>query len=402
MRRLSVLLVGVALLIVSLACMPSTRLALGETPRATLQRATTVARPTTVVPTVAPLPTIPPLSGDTLAYVMARDQALAAIYSNYGGSVVHIYITNVLGETGTGSGWVWDQNGYIVTNNHVVEDASEVTVVFSDESQYEATVVGTDKDSDLAVVQVSAEPSLLVPLQLGDSDQVQVGQTTVAIGNPFGFEGTMTSGIVSAMGRITVQESGYSLPNLIQTDAAINPGNSGGPLFDIAGRVIGVNTMIYSTTGEFSGIGFAVPVNMVKRVVPALINEGFYQHPYLGVRGWTITDALAEAAALPVDRGALIGEVTAGGPADEAGLRGGSRRIAVPGYATEGVTIGGDIIVAIDGHPVEGMNDLITRLEAYSVGDEVVLTIVRDGETMDVTVTLGARPTESGRVFGSD
>jgi S1-C subfamily serine protease len=264
--------------------------------------------------------------------------------------------------------------------------------VFSDESYFEGQIVGTDQDSDLAVIQVDADPESLVPLELGDSDAVRPGQTTVAIGSPFQFVGTMTAGIVSAVGRVSVQASGYSLPNLIQTDASINPGNSGGPLFDIHGRVIGVNTMIYSQTGEFSGIGFAVPVNTVKRVVPALITDGRYLHPYLGIRGWAVTDPLAEVAALPVNRGALIGEVTEGGPAEKAGLRGGNRSLNVPGYNGDAVIIGGDIIIALDGQPVTGMNDLISRLERYAVGDTVVLTIVRDDETLDVPVELGARP----------
>jgi len=318
--------------------------------------------------------------------------------------VVHIIVSSnrsgIAAASGTGSGWVWDQNGYIVTNNHVVEGADTLAVVFADESQYEARIIGTDRDSDLAVIQVEADPSLLVPLQLGDSEELQVGQTTVAIGNPFGFAGTMTSGIVSALGRVTVQESGYSLPNLIQTDTSINPGNSGGPLFDISGRVVGVTTMIYSTTGEFSGIGIAVPVNTVKRVVPLLISQGYYEHPYLGVRGWTISETLADAAGLPVDQGALIGDVTAGGPADRAGLRGGSRSVPVPGYSQDGVTVGGDIIIAIDGYPVKGMNDLITRLERYAVGDEVILDVVRGGEYIEVPVVVGARPAQSGSVLG--
>lgn len=407
MRRLGAPLTLVALLVAVLACMPSSLGVTQPEARATIQRVTqavrtaapraTTARPTVVVPTTAPVPTMAPLSAEALDLVRARDQALSTLYSRYHGSVVHIIVTSGSGPTaatGTGSGWVWDQNGYIVTNNHVVESATSLTVVFSDESQYEAAVIGTDTDSDLAVIQVDVDPDSLVPLQLGDSDELQVGQTAVAIGNPFGFAGTMTSGIVSALGRVTVQASGYSLPNLIQTDTSINPGNSGGPLFDITGRVIGVTTMIYSTTGEFSGIGIAVPVNTVKRVVPLLINQGYYEHPYLGVRGWTITEALATAASLPVGRGALVGEVTPGGPAEAAGLRGGDQDVTVPGYDT-GVTVGGDIIVAIDGYPVGAMNDLITQLEVYAVGDEVILEILRDGEYIDLPVVLGARPAQS-------
>ncbi len=407
MRRLGASLTLVALLLAVLACMPSSLLAGEPAARATIQRATqavrpTTLRPTTVVPTTAPFPTMAPLTSETLDYVRARDTALSTLYATYSGSVVHIIVSAgaVPTASGTGSGWVWDQNGYIVTNNHVVQGGTRLTVIFPDESRYEATLIGADRDSDLAVIQVGADPAALVPLQLGDSDELQVGQTSVAIGNPFGFAGTMTSGIVSALGRVTVQESGYSLPNLIQTDTSINPGNSGGPLFDITGRVIGVTTMIYSTTGEFSGIGIAVPVNTVKRVVPLLISQGYYEHPYLGVRGWTIQPELADAASLPADRGALIGEVTPGGPAAQAGLRGGSRSVPVPGYDQSGVTVGGDIIVAIDGYPVDGMDDLITRLEVYAVGDEVVLQVIRDGELIDIPVIVGARPAQQTRELG--
>ncbi|NLE62097.1 MAG: trypsin-like serine protease [Planctomycetes bacterium] len=410
MRRVRASLTLAALLLAVLACMPSSMMVGRPSTRATIQRGTrtvrpTTVRPTVVVPTTAPVPTMAPLTGETLDFVRARDMALSNLYATYSGSVVHIIVSTggrgaSATATGTGSGWVWDQNGYIVTNNHVVQGSTRLTVIFPDESQYEAKLIGTDVDSDLAVIQVDASPNSLVPLQLGDSDELQVGQTAVAIGNPFGFAGTMTSGIVSALGRVTVQESGYSLPNLIQTDTSINPGNSGGPLFDITGRVIGVTTMIYSTTGEFSGIGIAVPVNTVKRVVPLLISQGYYEHPYLGVRGWTIRPELADAASLPVDKGALVGEVTPGGPADEAGLRGGTRAVEVPGYGEEGVTVGGDIIVAIDGYPVDGMDDLITRLEVYAVGDEVVLQVIRDDELTDIAVVVGARPAQRTRDLG--
>ncbi|MGI6208506.1 MAG: S1C family serine protease [Anaerolineae bacterium] len=402
MRRLLLLVPLLALLALSLACAPSVSLlqAGTDTPRP-VQRATLAPR-SMDMPTATPRPAMTPVGQEILDYVEARDLALASIYERYSDSVVHIQVTGagLSGTTGTGSGWVWDRNGYIVTNNHVVEGASRVLVVFSDESYFEGQIVGTDQDSDLAVIQVDADPESLVPLELGDSDAVRPGQTTVAIGSPFQFVGTMTAGIVSAVGRVSVQASGYSLPNLIQTDASINPGNSGGPLFDIHGRVIGVNTMIYSQTGEFSGIGFAVPVNTVKRVVPALITDGRYLHPYLGIRGWAVTDPLAEVAALPVNRGALIGEVTEGGPAEKAGLRGGNRSLNVPGYNGDAVIIGGDIIIALDGQPVTGMNDLISRLERYAVGDTVVLTIVRDDETLDVPVELGARPSAADSMFG--
>ena len=243
-----------------------------------------------VTPTAAPSQV--PLPAEMVQALEALDRALASVYEKTSGSIVHIMVVkrSTFGSgVGTGSGWIWDTQGHIVTNNHVVEGATEIRVRFPSQEEAGAAVAGTDPDTDLAVLKLEDSPGDLQPLGLGDSDQVRVGQTVVAIGNPFGFERTMTSGIVSAIGRVTRQASGFSLPNLIQTDAAINPGNSGGPLLDIYGRVIGVNTMIFSLTGEFSGIGFAVPVNTVKRVVPSLIESGVYLHPYLGIAGRTIT-----------------------------------------------------------------------------------------------------------------
>ncbi|MGQ9554189.1 MAG: S1C family serine protease [Anaerolineae bacterium] len=347
--------------------------------------------------------TVTPLPTQLLQALVLLDDALANVYDRVSPSVVYISVVRqgMLGEGfGTGSGWIWDTNGHIVTNNHVVEGADRIRVRFGDQLEADATIVGTDPDSDLAVIRVDIAAEFLVPAELGDSAQVRVGQTAIAIGNPFGFERTMTSGIVSAVGRVNLQASGFSLPNLIQTDTAINPGNSGGPLLDIYGRVIGVTTMIYSLTGEFSGIGFAVPVNTVKRVVPALIETGHYAHPYLGITGLAVTPTLAEALELPVDRGALVEAVTEGGPAERAGIRAGTRSVRVEGYSQR-VVVGGDIIIAIDGQLVGDMDDLIAYLEAYSVGDQVTLTVIREGDQMDVEVTLAERPvTASQPVFG--
>lgn len=410
MRRLLVSINGLLALLLLLACGP---ISLATSTSRTRPRAQTTpalrgeeARRATVESTLAmatPQLTVTPLPTQLLQALVLLDDALANVYDRVSPSVVYISVVRqgMLGEGfGTGSGWIWDTNGHIVTNNHVVEGADRIRVRFGDQLEADATIVGTDPDSDLAVIRVDIAAEFLVPAELGDSAQVRVGQTAIAIGNPFGFERTMTSGIVSAVGRVNLQASGFSLPNLIQTDTAINPGNSGGPLLDIYGRVIGVTTMIYSLTGEFSGIGFAVPVNTVKRVVPALIETGHYAHPYLGITGLAVTPTLADALELPVDHGALVEAVTEGGPAEIAGIRAGTRSVRVEGYSQR-VVVGGDIIIAIDGQPVGDMDDLIAYLEAYSVGDQVTLTVIREGDQIDVEVTLAERPvTASQPVFG--
>jgi len=340
-----------------------------------------------------------PLSTHVLEGLSLLDDALANVYDRVGPSVVNIAVVSQQG-VGSGSGWVWDTQGHIVTNNHVVQGAEKVTVRFANEIEVDATVVGTDPGSDLAVIRVDVAADVLVPVELGDSSEVRVGQLAIAIGNPFGFERTMTLGIVSAMGRVNRQSSGFSQPDLIQVDTPINPGNSGGPLLDIYGRVIGVNTMIFSRTGEFSGIGFAVPVNAVKRVVPSLIETGGYAHPYLGITGMDITPATASLLGLPVEQGALVESVVKGGPSDQAGIRGGSDSKQVEGFA-RAVMLGGDIIIAMAGRPIRGMDDLITRLETFAVGDSLVLTVLRGGEQLDITVTLGERPPSAQEpVFG--
>ncbi len=343
-------------------------------------------------PTALPLvvATATPLPQQDYEALELEERLLVNLFQRVGPSVVHIQVTTATGS-GSGSGFFYDREGHIVTNNHVVEDAETIRVVLADGSQVAAQVVGTDPDADLAVIVVDAPAELVVPAELGDSSTVQVGQWAIAIGNPFGLERTVTRGIVSALGRVFPQESGFSIANLIQTDAAINPGNSGGPLLDLRGRVIGVNTMIISETGASAGLGFAIPVNVVKKVVPALIRDGFYAHPWLGIRGYTITPELVEALSLPVERGALVGEVTAGGPADKAGLRGGRRSVRIPGYV-EPVMAGGDIIVGIDGTRVTGMDSLISYLDFTEAGQVVTLDVIRGTERLFIKVTLGKRP----------
>ena len=341
------------------------------------------------------------LSEEAIADVDMEDAPLVNLYERVNPSVVYVEVLVNDGGTltpfGSGSGFVIDTDGHIVTNNHVVEQADAVQVVFPDGSVADAQVVGLDPYSDLAVLRVDIPPERLSPLEMGDSSAIQVGQRVVAIGNPFGLDGTMTVGIVSALGRtlpaqVLVGSGRFSNPEIIQTDAAINPGNSGGPLLDIRGRVVGVNTAIRSETGTNSGIGFAVPVNTVKRIVPGLIAEGTYRYPYLGIT-YDTRFAMAELAGplgLPVTRGALIDQVTPGTAADRAGLRGGDHEVNVMGTT---VNAGGDIIVAIAGYKLRDFDDLIAYLvRETEVGQEVLLTVVRDGEELVIPVTLGERP----------
>jgi S1-C subfamily serine protease len=335
--------------------------------------------------------TVPtPLADDPLALAYAEEQLLIELYEQVSPSVVYVAVaTSGLTGSGAGSGFVWDTDGHIVTNNHVVESARRLEVTFADDTTAEAEVVGRDPDSDLAVIKVDVPAHRLQPVELGDSDALRVGQWAIAIGNPFGFEQTMTTGIVSALGRSVRQQSGFSLPQLIQTDAAINPGNSGGPLLDSHGRVIGVTTLIFSNSGTNAGVGFAVPVDTVKRVVPSLIETGRYADPWLGIQGTSITSLLAEELDLPVEQGVLVQGVVEGGPADEAGLRGGDRRVMFEGAL---LTTGGDIIVAVDDTAVQDMDDLVVYLADKSVGQRVALAVLRDGRRQRIQVRLDERP----------
>ena len=331
---------------------------------------------------------LPVLEQDPLALVAAEEQLLVNLYERVSPSVVNIAVSTAFGG-GTGSGFVLDRNGHIVTNNHVIEDAERILVRFADETIVEAELVGSDIDSDLAVIRVDVQTDLLRELQLGDSSTLRVGQRAIAVGNPFGLEQTMTTGIISALGRVVRQESGFSLPKLIQTDAAINPGNSGGPLLNARGEVIGVNTLIFSSSGSSSGVGFAVPVNTVKRVVPSLIATGRYEDPWLGISGTSITTVVAEVLDLPVDQGILLQEVVVDGPADRAGLRGNDQQAEIDGMLAPS---GGDIIVAIDGVELGDMDDLIIYLAETTVGQTVTLEILRDGEKQSVALVLEERP----------
>ena len=330
------------------------------------------------------------------------DALLANIYERVNPGVVNIDVAagSVLTELGSGSGFVIDIEGHIVTNNHVVADADEIDVTFWDGSVALAKVVGADPYGDLAVVKVEVDPSKLNPLTLGDSDAVKVGQRVIAIGNPFGLAGTMTVGIVSGKGRTLPADSSnnvtssFTNPDIIQTDAAINPGNSGGPLLNSTGEVIGVNAAIRTdgTNRANSGVGFAIPANTVKRVVQQLLKDGQASYPYMGVsvdNHLTIAE-LAQALELPVEKGVLISSVVDGGPAARAGLRGGSRQTTVRGFP---VRAGGDIVIAIDGDPINSFDDMIAYLAAKKqVGQTITVTILRGSDTLQVPLTLDERP----------
>jgi S1-C subfamily serine protease len=315
---------------------------------------------------------------------------LTQIYNRTRRSVVLITVRMAFGG-GQGSGFIYDREGRILTNNHVVEGAGDITVTFVDGTIVPATLVGRDPYLDLAVVDIDAADYLLRPLTLGNSSELLVGDQVVAIGNPFGLENSMTSGIISALGRQMNAPGGYPIVDVIQTDAAVNPGNSGGPLLNIRGEVIGMNTAILSGVGEFSGVGFAIPSDAIKREVQSLIETGSYQHPWLGVSGTDINPVIADEMGLDEGtKGALIFDVTAGGPAEEAGIRGGSRTVTIDGVS---VRVGGDVIISIEGYSIRSFYDLSFYLERNSrPEDTLTFTLIRDDDVLDLDVTLGERP----------
>jgi S1-C subfamily serine protease len=301
-----------------------------------------------------------------------------------------------------GSGFVWSKDGYIVTNNHVVSGADKIEVKFYDGTTLSAKLIGADPDSDLAVIQVDNPGFTLTPITVSDSSEAKVGQIAVAIGNPFGLENTMTVGIVSALGRtLPAGESfnngaTYSIPDIVQTDAPINPGNSGGPLVNDQGALIGVTAAIESPVGANAGVGFAIPSTIVNRVIPEVIKDGKYEHPYLGISGTSLTPDLAKAMDLnATQRGALVEEIVSNSPADKAGLHGSDRQVTIDG---QDVNVGGDVITAIDNTPVKTMDDVIVYLADHTnVGQKVKLTILRDGKEMSLDVTLEARTTKTAQ-----
>jgi S1-C subfamily serine protease len=302
------------------------------------------------------------------------------------------------GGVATGSGFLIDTEGHIVTNNHVVEGADRVEVKLgSSDKTYTAEVVGTDPATDVALLKVDAPADSLHPLALGDSSNVEVGEPVVAIGNPFGLDRTVTSGIVSALQRQIQAPNGFSISHVIQTDAAINPGNSGGPLIESEGKVIGINSQI-QTGGSGNGnvgIGFAVPINTAREVVQQIEDHGEIKHAYLGISGGSITPDLAKALKLPEEEGVLVNEVVKGGPADEAGVKGGNTSATIEGASFR---LGGDVITEVNGKKISGMEDVINAVNAASPGDKLELTVDRDGKPQTIDVTLGVRPASAEEV----
>jgi S1-C subfamily serine protease len=291
---------------------------------------------------------------------------------------------------GVGSGFVFDKKGHIITNAHVIEDATKTVVTFLDGRSYNAKIIGIDKHTDIGVIKVNADLKLLHPLSLGDSSNLQVGEPVTAIGNPFGLSGSMTSGIISQMGRLLPSNAGFSIPDVIQTDAAINPGNSGGPLLNMRGEIVGINTAIQSSTGEFTGVGFAIPSQTVVKIVPTLISEGEYKHPWIGISGRDIDLDMANALGLKDALGFLIITVVEDSPASDAGLIGSDKTIEVEG---RDYPVGGDIILAVDGIDVRKIDDILIHLQRVKIiGDEMDLEILRGDRTTNVTIILQERP----------
>ncbi len=354
----------------------------------------------TAVPEPTPTPIIliatpTPLPDNVLAPIDVEEQLIANLYERVGPSVVHITTRVVtmdffFGPTAsedTGSGFVYDREGHIITNFHVIQNAESIEVGLSDALTVPARVVGVDPPNDLAVLKVDVPPEQLFPLELGRSADLRVGERAIAIGNPFGLDRTLTTGVISALGRPLRTENNITIFNVIQTDAAINPGNSGGPLLDSRGRVIGVSTAIQAGA---QGIGFAVPVDTVRRVVPALIANGVYDHPWVGFLGYGVTPALAEALQLPVEQGILVAQLYQNGPAHQAGLQGAQQEVII---GNRRYLVGGDIVTAVNDKPVTDWMSLFEYLELETqVGDSVTLTIIRDGQTIELELTLMAQP----------
>ena len=331
--------------------------------------------------------------GEITSIEKASNFSLTEIFERTEESVVQVNIRsdNAINNRGNmGSGFVYKDDGYIITNHHVVDNAERVTITFLDGESYIAKIIGTDADLDIAVLKVEIGSTYLQPIPIGDSSHLKVGEPIAAIGNPFGLSGSMTSGIISQIGRLLPQDSGYSIPDVIQTDAAINPGNSGGPLLNMKGEVVGMNTAIQSATGEFTGVGFAVPSNTIKKVVPVLIRDGIFHHPWMGISGSDVDPDLAKIRDLNSSKGFLIATVVEGSTADAAGLQGVTITKEIDGreYALDG-----DIIIKIDDVVVRKISDILIHLQREkSIGDELIMTVNRDGTMIEAVLVLGERP----------
>lgn len=339
----------------------------------------------------------PSVSGSERPIVISRDEKINVdVFRSSRQAVVNIVATTlkmnfwmeVIPQEGVGSGFIIDPAGYIMTNNHVAANAQSLTVTMASGKKLQATLIGRDPRSDLAIIKIPASEATHI-LPLGNSETVEVGQKAIAIGNPFGLTHTLTTGVISALDRSIRSLDGIALDGLIQTDAAINPGNSGGPLLNSSGEVIGINTAIYSRSGGYQGIGFAIPIDRAKEVATKLITTGRVARPWLGITGYTVSEELSQALHLEISKGVLVVEAIAGGPAHQNGLRGGTREIVIGNVK---LMAGGDIIQAFDGEQVEDMQALVKKIQSHHVGDSVNLTIYRDKKTIEVTVVLAEMP----------
>lgn len=324
-----------------------------------------------------------------------KEMALTEIFKKTESGVVRINVKRPNDQRGgVGSGFVYDKKGHIITNDHVVENAEKIVVTFLDGRSFKANLIGKDRYTDLAVVKVDAGEEVLYPLTLGNSSALKVGEQVAAIGNPFGLSGSMTSGIVSQIGRLLPsQDIGFQIPDIVQTDAAINPGNSGGPLLNMRGEVVGINTAIQSDTGDFVGVGFAIPSRTVQKIIPTLIEKKAYHHPWVGISGRDIDPDLADMLKIEDARGFLIINVLKDSPAEKAGLRGTTNSTKVDGANYQ---MGGDVILSVDGITVRKIDDILIHLQRdKTVGDEMVLQILRDGRVTSMVITLEERPNPS-------
>ncbi len=345
---------------------------------------------------IAPPESLKPEINDAVketAPSFSKNLSLIEIFEKAEPGVVRVNVQKVQDEEtsgGVGSGFVFDKKGHIITNAHVVKDANKVIVTFLDGRSYNAGIIGSDEYTDIAIVKVNADLSLLHPLSIGDSSNLKVGEQIAAIGNPFGLSGSMTSGIISQLGRLLPSESNYQIPDVIQTDAAINPGNSGGPLLNMRGEIVGINTAIQSGTGEFTGVGFSIPSQTIAKIVPTIIKNGEYKHPWIGIAGRDIDPDMANVLNLKDAIGFLVITVVEDSPAFDAGMIGSDKTIEVDGV---NYPMGGDIILAVDEIEVRKIDDILIHLQrAKSVGDEMVLKVLRDGRSTNVTITLEERP----------
>ena len=332
--------------------------------------------------------------GETTPIIERKILSLVEIFEKSEPGVVQVNVhksIQVVGTSSVGSGFVYDSDGHIITNAHVIDDAMKIVVTFLDGRSYNAQLVGADPFTDIAVIKVNVQNTMLYPLPTGDSSKLKVGEQIAAIGNPYGLSGSMTSGIVSQLGRLLpAQNSGFSIPDVIQTDAAINPGNSGGPLLNMRGEVVGINTAIQSAIGEFTGVGFAIPSKTVDKIVPVLIKDGKYKHTWLGISGRDIDPDLAKVLGLKEARGFLIVNVVENSPAAKAGLHGSTETKEVDGI---NYPVGGDVILSVDGKKVRKIDDILIHLQREkSVGDKINLEILREGRTTNFVLILEERP----------